>query len=138
MGAAASSSPPPASPAPAITTIASGADSGIDRPRQAVIRTTDEWQALWRDHAATNPVPPIDFDRRMVAGVFLGSRPSAGYGVTITNTASEGDTLVVLYREARPGPGMMTAAVMTTPFHLVALPRHAGPITFRAVDSSQP
>jgi hypothetical protein len=32
--------------------------------------------------------------------------------------------LVVSYRESRPQPGSVTAQVLTSPYHLVAVPKH--------------
>jgi hypothetical protein len=106
-------------------TIDQGPTSAIDSPREVVVRTAAEWQALWREHAPERQAPEVDFSRSMVVGVFLGSRPSAGYGVTIQEPEQAGDGLVVRYRESRPAPGAMTAQIMTAPFQLVAVPRAA-------------
>jgi hypothetical protein len=37
----------------------------------------------------------------------------------------------VEYRERRPPPGTLVAQVLTSPFHLVRVPRQTGPVEFR-------
>jgi PrcB C-terminal len=111
--------------------------SGIDRPAQRVVRIQPEWEVLWREHArAGRPAPPVDFSSRMVLAVFLGSRPTGGYSVAIIGTRLDGDTLVVEWTERAPNPRDITAQVLTSPAHLVEVPKHAGVIRFEQV--SQP
>ena len=111
-------------------TISKGDVSDQETPRQVVARTNDEWQAVWKAHSATAPLPPVDFSTQMVVGVFLGSRPSAGYEVEITGTHTEGSGLVVEYTQTEPARGMMGAQMITEPYHLVSIPKHADPIRF--------
>ena len=115
----------------ALETIAADTMSGVDVPRQAVARTDQEWTALWQQHAGpAKPAPPVDFTRRTVAAVFLGSRPSAGYRVEISKTRQEGKTLVVTWREIPPDRDSLLAQVLTSPAHLVSLPKFDGEIRF--------
>ena len=95
-----------------------------------MVRSADEWSALWRAHAADKPVAPVDFTKEMVVGVFLGSRPTAGYSVEIVGTEEQPDGLVVQYREGSPARDMMTAQVITSPYHLVAVPKQSGEVRF--------
>ena len=70
----------------------------------------------------------------MVVGVFLGSRPTAGYSVEIVSTfAKDGGVLVVGIRRSAPRPGTMTAQVLTFPYHLVAIPKAAGDVKFEKI-----
>ena len=115
---------------PSVRTLDQGAASGIDAPRQVVARTAAEWQALWRQHAPDKPVPAVDFAREMVVGVFLGERPTPGYRVDVSSLRVEGDALVVVYRETRPGRDRIAAQVLTSPYHLTAVPAHAGTVRF--------
>jgi hypothetical protein len=114
-------------------TIAQTSMSQVDAPRQAVARSQAEWVALWRRHAGETPAPAVDFNESTVVAVFLGSRMSSGYRVGITGTRREGATLVVLWSETRPDPGMMAAQVITTPAHLAAIPRFPGDIRFEQI-----
>jgi hypothetical protein len=111
-------------------TLDRGTQSHIDQARTVVVRSADEWSALWRTHAADKPVAPVDFTKEMVVGVFLGSRPTAGYSVEIVGTQEQPDGLVVRYREGSPARDMMTAQVITSPYHLVAVPKQSGEVRF--------
>jgi hypothetical protein len=107
-----------------------GAMSGIAAARQVSIVDESGWNALWREHAPEKPKPAVDFSREMIVAVFLGTRLSAGFGVEITGYRGDGGRIVVEYRETMPSPGAITAQVIVTPYHIAAMPRQPGPITF--------
>jgi hypothetical protein len=111
----------------------SGDQSNMDDARQAVVRTTGEWNALWRLHAPERPQPAVDFGKEMVVGVFIGSRPTGGYSVTIVGVEDGPKGTVVRYRESAPGPNAITAQVITSAYHLVAVPARAGDVSFERV-----
>jgi len=114
-------------------TVDKGPMSAIDSQRQVTVRTPEEFATLWKSHANDRKMAEVDFTNNMVVGIFLGSRPTGGYGVEIVGAQPEGNTLVVKYKEARPGRGMMTAQVLTSPFHLVAVPKFDGPVRFEKI-----
>ena len=116
----------------AFVTVASGGSSAIADAHQAVVRADTEWQALWKRHGAREAAPAIDFSREMIAAVFLGTRPTGGYRVEITALRREADVLVIDILERRPPPGALVTQALTAPFHIVRLPRHEGPVRFRA------
>jgi hypothetical protein len=120
-----------------VATIARGGISDIMRPREAVVRSAGEWQALWHAHAGAGAVPPpVDFSRQQVVGVFLGMRSSGGFAVEITDATEEAGALLVHYVETTPGTGAMTAQVITAPFHIVSLPRTRGEVRFVRTEHS--
>lgn len=119
----------PAAPS-AMRVLERGNQSAIDQPLQTVARNAAEWNALWRRHTADRPAPEVDFEREIVAAVFAGSRPTAGFAVEIVGTSEEGGVLVVEYRIASPPAGAMTAQVITAPYRVVARPRHDGQVRF--------
>ena len=102
-----------------------GTTSNVDAGRQASARSTEEWTALWRLHGGERTRPNVDFSREVVVAVFMGTRPTAGFAVDIVGVRQEGQALVVSYRETRPAPDALTAQVLTSPFHIVAVPRGA-------------
>jgi hypothetical protein len=110
-----------------------GAQSNVDEARQAVARTAAEWSTLWRQHSPDRPPPAVDFARETVVGVFLGSRPTAGFSVEILGAAQRNGMLVVEYRETRPSSDTITAQVITSPYHIVALPTFGGDVRFERV-----
>lgn len=113
-----------AQPAP-LRVIAQGQQSEVQEPRQVVVTSREAWAALWQQHGAQLPVPAVDFTRESIVAVFLGTRPSGGYGVDIVAVRT-GAAPVVEYRERRPGPDMMTTQALTFPFSIVAVPVLAG------------
>src|SRR5262245_13936621 len=101
------------------TTIAEGQQSGIEDKREVVVKSDEEWKALWKQHAPDKPLPPVDFKKSTVVGVFLGSRNTGGYRATITAVDQEGTDVVVTWRESRPAPDLIVTQVLTFPYHLV-------------------
>ena len=112
------------------TNISQSEQSGIEEARQVVVRTPQEWKALWKEHAPGQPMPAVDFTKSMVIGVFLGSRSTSGYRVTITGIDSEAASVAVTYREERPGARDILAQMITFPHHLVRVERVAGKVKF--------
>jgi protease stability complex PrcB-like protein len=122
------STPPP------LRTVGKGPMSAIVMARQVTVRSAADWAALWKSNGAKEPVPVVDFSREMVVGVFLGSRPTAGYGVEIIRAVGNSGALLVEYVETAPSRDTVTAQILTAPYHLAAIPKHDGMITFRKVD----
>jgi len=117
---------------PTFRTIDKGVQSAIDVRRQVVVRTLPDWTTLWR-HTSDRPLPPVDFGREMVIAVFVGSRPTAGYSVEVTSVEERDGKTVVSYRELAPARDAMTAQILTSPYHIVAVPMSAGEVSFRKI-----
>jgi len=124
---------------PSFTSVARGDMSAQQTAKQVTVRTAAEWKALWKDHAPTAKMPNVDFAKEMVVGIFLGTKPSDGHEVTIVGVGMREKDLVVEYVQKQPGRGTMAAQILTEPYHLVAVPKHAGTVRFIHVpDSRQP
>lgn len=121
---------------PSFTTLAKGDASGQQEAKQVTIRTAAEWNALWKEHSPTQKVPAVDFAKNMVVGIFLGSKPSTGHEVEIVNVRTESNDLIVEYVQKQPGRGTMAAQILTEPFHLVTVAKHAGTVRFIHVPST--
>ena len=104
-------------------TVDKGLNSNIDGARQVVVRTADEWTKLWTQHAGERPRPSVDFNKEMVIAIFMGSRPSAAFTIEITGVEEQAGMLVVSYKETRPAPDRVAAQILTSPFHIVAVPK---------------
>lgn len=114
-----------------LRTIARGDASRIVEARREVARTAEQWRALWLAHAGpgTEP-PPVDFASRMVAAVFQGQRPSAGFDTSIVGARVEGGVLAVQVVEHLPLAPRVAANVLVSPFHIVSMPRFEGDARF--------
>jgi hypothetical protein len=115
---------------PPMRTLDQGSQSEIGVARQVTVRDRDEWASFWSTHAPGRPAPSVDFAREMVVGVFMGTRPTAGFGVEIVGYRDSADGIVVQYRERAPARGAITAQVIVSPYHLVVVPRRSGPVSF--------
>jgi len=122
--------------AQAPVTIARGSASGIEVAREVVVRTPAEWDALWGEHGDQRPRPAVDLSSQMVAAVFIGTRPTAGYTVEITGARVEPDGLVIDYEERQPPPGVIVPQMLSAPYHMVTLPHRDGAVRF--VKKGQP
>ena len=100
--------------------------------KNAVVRSPEEWRALCSGSAPgiAAPVANIDWSKRMLIAVSLGSRPSGGYAVEIKRVYRQGSHWIVHARETRPGPDSMQTAMITAPFDCVATPRFEGRVVF--------
>ena len=117
-------------PQPSFTSVAKGTTSDQQIAKQVIVRTPAEWKALWKDHSPTGKMPNVDFAKDMVVGIFLGTKPSSGHEVDIVGVRSQDKDLIVEYVQKQPGRGTMAAQILTEPYHLVAVPNHAGAVRF--------
>jgi hypothetical protein len=115
-------------------TVEKGEQSNIDQAKQVVVRTEAEWTTLWQQHSPNRKRPAVDFSKEMIVGVFTGSRPTAGFNISIVSTFAKDGSVLVQYRESQPQRGMMTAQVLTFPYHLVAIPKASGEVKFEKID----
>jgi VWFA-related protein len=118
-----------------VVVVARGAMSGITEARQAVARSGGELQSLWASLTLRSPPPQVAFANTMIAAVFLGERPTAGYEpqvVAVRRDEHDANTLVVEWREKTP-PDAGNPPAVTTPFAIVGIPMHAGPVRFERV-----
>lgn len=122
-------------PEPSVLTIAKGEDSRLVEPRRFVIRDSQAFAAVWTAHAGTDTgMPRVDFDAQMVVAVFAGERPTPGFGIAVTGTQRDSDALVVLVEETSPGSSGVAAQVLTSPYHIAAIPRDDGEVRFNTPD----
>ena len=119
-------------------TIEKGDQSSIESARQVVVRTDAEWTQLWRQHAPERAQPAIDFSKETVIGLFMGSRPNAGFSTAIVSAMEGGGALIVRYSETRPPRDAITAQVITFPFHIAAIPKAtAANVKFEKVEQAR-
>jgi uncharacterized membrane protein len=107
-----------------LTTIARGDGSHVSEPRRVVARTGDEWRTLWATHAGPGgDAPDVDMTSVNVAAVFAGEKPTAGYDVEIVRADTTDGGIALVVEEKQPPPGGVSAQIMTSPFHVVSVPK---------------
>lgn len=117
-----------------------GSQCGVVEPRFAVFRHADKWEAFWAKAMAPisrrlAKVPPVDFGKDMVVGVFRGEMPYPHYEIEIQSIRQEnrpgmGQALVVRYREVAKMMGVFIPPFTVQPFHMKKVPVFVGQVVF--------
>jgi hypothetical protein len=106
--------------------------SNIHEARTVVVKDAAAWTRLWNEHAPGRALPAVDFAKDMVVGVFMGAGASSCYTTGIDGVARTADRIIVHETRSVPGPDIMCAMLVTTPAHLVVIPRSDLPVEFAA------
>lgn len=101
--------------------------TGVTGPSFRLLRNQDELAAAWNQaHGAAlqpPPVPGADLQRETLVAVFLGPKPTGGYGADVRAVTLEGGDLFVDFVETSPAPGSMVTQALTNPWLLLRVPR---------------
>jgi len=101
--------------------------TGVDRAAFQLLRTSEELATAWgRAYGASLQPPPIpgaDLERETLLAIFLGSKPTGGYGADVRGVTLEGGDLFVDLVESSPAPGAMVTQALTSPWLIVRVPR---------------
>lgn len=118
------------------TTVENARRSAITELKYVTVKDANSWNELWAEHTKNFQPPPdaplIDFNDTMVLGVFLGSRPTTCYSVTIETVEQVvKQKVLVKYREEKSGGACGQA--FTQPLHLISLKTTDLPVEFVAL-----
>lgn len=102
----------------------------VVQPKNVVVRDAAAFAALWAEHGGAMPVPPVDFTRNMVIGVFMGSRENGCYSTVIDSVVRAKGTITVARTDTEPGPGVMCTLAIVHPAHIVMVERSEAPVEF--------
>ena len=114
----------------AFVDVTSGAQSGIEEMRGVVARSDAELQALWSSLGLERAMPRVTFENTMIVAIYLGSRPSVGYGAEIVGVRRDGETMIVEWVERLPRGDTQAAEATTTPFVIAGVSAFAGDVQF--------
>lgn len=109
--------------------------------RQAAAAWLDVWKRIHsRDpRLGPSPVPPlpeIDFSREIVVVAAMGSRPTAGYFISIDGAYERDNLLEVVVRSVETRCGGFT--ILTAPLAIVRLPKTERSVVFREIEVAVP
>ncbi|OWW19943.1 hypothetical protein AYR66_10950 [Noviherbaspirillum denitrificans] len=97
----------------------------------------EEWNALWHEHKKQDSrmpaAPVVDFSNQAVVAVFLGARPNGYYSVKIERADFIEGEIVVQYRETVPFGNAICTYAVTTPAHIITIPKMAGSLNFKTI-----
>jgi hypothetical protein len=117
-----------------------GSQSGITTPSQGVFRRQAYWEKFWT--LAIHPYNPrmpktppvIDFEKNMVVGIFMGSKPHPGFQIDIrsveTRPLGAQHVLNVKYKNITKMESVFTPPFVVQPFHLRVVPAFSGVAEF--------
>lgn len=100
---------------------------GAAGPGYVMVTNRDELLTLWnRAHGSQLTVPPlpdVDFSRETVLAVFLGQKPTGGYGAEVRGIVEEDRELFVDLVVSEPAPGAITTQALTSPWVMIRVLR---------------
>jgi hypothetical protein len=77
------------------------------------------------------PLPGADLERETLLAVFLGQKPTGGYGADVRGVTLEGGDLFIDLVETSPAPGAMVTQALTSPWLLCGCRAAGSPRWFR-------
>ena len=125
-------------------TIMQGSHAARRQAGQEVVRSQTEYERIWRQTQSGRAEEPdieggateVDFDNEMVIALFMGQQRTGGYAIEVKEVRVDERRTTVYYRERSPGPGDIVTQALTSPYHLVRLPRLPQEVRFsRRVES---
>jgi hypothetical protein len=105
---------PPEMPAIGGERVWSGAVSAAFNDMFVTARDQRGWELVWQ-LVGEQPPGPLP-DGAMAVSVFLGSRPTGGYGVDIVGMRYREDQVLVFYRIIEPPEGAAATQALTAPY----------------------
>jgi translation elongation factor EF-1alpha len=103
----------------AFTDIAKGTYGGEAKRGNHVFYNATELTAAF--DAVSIPLP--DFSGSMMVAVAAGTKPTGGYAIEITRIIETTNEVRVMATETSPGENCIVTQALTSPFHVVKIPR---------------
>lgn len=119
----------------AYKTVVTDSFSGIETPREVVIKDAAAWSALWAEHSKGRiAAPEVDFSRNMLVAVFLGNNPICG-SFDVVHVGAKDGKLLVEYEVRDLSPVALCLAAITQPMRVIAVPKLDAPVEIRKIVS---
>lgn len=123
-------------------TIESGMNSGISNARNIVIRDQASWNQLWQEHqngnSSSNAAPAVDFSKKMLVAIFLGTQTSGCSGIQELHIWRDAGKLVATHYDVLAGPASICTANITKPFHIAEVDLSSEQVEFISALSTTP
>ena len=112
-----------------------GVNSGIQDARTLVIKDQATWNNIWQAHNRESDASQaqVDFSKKMLVAVFLGTRGSGCYRITNLRIWRNAGKLAATYYETEPGPQDVCTTMITTPYYIVEVDLSNEPVEFNSV-----
>lgn len=96
-------------------------DQGGERHVNRVYDTQAKWDVALGQISVPENLLPVDFEKEMLIGAFMGTQPTAGYEARVEKVLDRGGESEAYITEYAPGTGCVTAQVQTAPFVIVKM-----------------
>ncbi len=102
--------------------IASGGNSAYNNPQPSVrldgsaAQLAQTWEIVGGLQVPKPAPPTVDFNRARVATVFLGQKPTGGFGIALAGARLEGNTVILEVNLREPGAGTIVTQAVTSPY----------------------
>jgi len=107
---------------------------GFDSASYQLVTNEAQLLSLWNlahsSQLTVPPVPRVDFQRETVVAIFLGTRSTGGYSVTVQQVSEENGELYLDVVLASPAPGAITTQALTSPWAMVRVQRGGYPVAW--------
>lgn len=108
--------------------------------RFLLITGPEAWATFLRQQRSQpDSWPKVDWEREVVLVALMGGKRTGGYRITVEEVRVGDGAVVVRVQEVSPRPDEMVIQVLTSPFHVVTVPRDVfppPPFTLRFVSPS--
>ncbi len=102
--------------------------------RNHVIKDQNEWAALWAENnkhwSPPPPLPELDFINNTYVSVRDGGGSNGCYGSSIDRVYESNGKTIVEYTTTSPDGSALCAAVMTSFWHVIAIPKTTNEVQF--------
>lgn len=99
-------------------------------PSELIVESIAQLGNLWESLSSNGPLPKIDFNKYVIAAVFLGVRPTGGYDVKFGKPYQEEGKIIIPYEEIKPTLGQFATQAFTQPYRMKVLQKN-GEIVLR-------
>ncbi len=104
--------------------LGSGNNARAESAQVTLASTQSDLAALWSAAYGlqSSPPPTPNLNGQTAVGIFLGSKPTGGYGVSVQSAQASGDVLTITVNVRQPGAGSITTQSLTSPWTIISVP----------------
>ncbi|MBI4651501.1 protease complex subunit PrcB family protein [Candidatus Desantisbacteria bacterium] len=107
--------------------------SGLTQAGEEIIKYDTSWTGFWKKFKqntsdSTDIAPWIDFDKYMIAAIYLGEKDTVGYKIEIQKIETDGKRFKVQYQTTKPKGNCFKKNIY--PVHIVKFIKKEIPVNF--------
>ena len=113
--------------------LGSGNNAQAQSAQVTLATTQSALSALWSTAYGlqSSPPPVPNLSGQTAVGIFLGSKPTGGYGVSVASAQASGGVLTINVNVRQPGAGSITTQSLTSPWTIISVPGQYNSVSVR-------